>query len=268
DRRIQLAGYNCGGRATAACYLDFLRRGVGTFSPAQQERLTRLLGELSYLAAQRADSLTIPWPDSVLLLRGFDAQYGPYTYYTRGRAVVILPTDLAGADDESLRRILLHEIFHLISRRRAAARPAAYALVGFEPLDTNGITLPAAPARRRLLNPDALDLYVFRYDDSTRWLPLDYAATPAPRPGFAAAFTSNYFLLDSNGRSGSVVLNPAADSTFQVRTGGNTDYIIHPEEILAENFVSLLLDDPATLSPDARALHGRMRGWLAGLAEE
>ncbi len=263
-----MAGYDCGGQSTAACYRDFLRRGVGDFSAAQRERLTRLTGEMIYLARQTADSTAITWPDSVLLLRGFDAQYGPYTYYTRGRAIVIPPTDLAGADDGSLRRILLHEIFHLISRRHAAARPAAYALVGFEPLDTLIVSLPGAPARRRLLNPDALDLYAFRLNDSIRWLPLDYAATPAPRPGFAAAFTSNYFVLDGSGRAGSVVLNPAADSTFRIRTGGNTDYIIHPEEILAENFVSLLLDDPATLAPEARALHDRMRTWLAGLAAE
>src|SRR5207249_2073426 len=40
-----------------------------------------------------------------------------------------------------------------------------------------------------------------------------------------------------------VVLNPRQEPAFLEKIGENTNYIIHPDEILADNFVRLVMND-------------------------
>jgi hypothetical protein len=47
-----------------------------------------------------------------------------------------------------------------------------------------------------------------------------------------------------------ILLDVRQVSGFMEQVGENTDYIIHPEEILADNFALLLLKDRAVRTPD------------------
>jgi hypothetical protein len=46
-----------------------------------------------------------------------------------------------------------------------------------------------------------------------------------------------------------VVINPREEQEFLDRVGKNTNYIIHPDEILADNFVRLVMNDENIPSP-------------------
>jgi hypothetical protein len=52
-------------------------------------------------------------------------------------------------------------------------------------------------------------------------------------------------------------------SGFMEQVGRNTDYIIHPEEILADNFALLVLSEQNVASPE---ILGKMREVLLGKA--
>ena len=52
---------------------------------------------------------------------------------------------------------------------------------------------------------------------------------------------------DMNGRA--IVLDPRGVPDFQAKIGKNTNYIYHPEEILADNFVHLVRQRPNLETP-------------------
>jgi hypothetical protein len=61
-----------------------------------------------------------------------------------------------------------------------------------------------------------------------------------------------------------VVLDPKKEPAFLEKIGQNTNYIIHPDEILADNFVHVLLNDqnvptPRILDEIRRILSKHMR---------
>ena len=46
-----------------------------------------------------------------------------------------------------------------------------------------------------------------------------------------------------------VVINPRQEQEFLDKIGKNTNYIIHPDEILADNFVRLVMEDQNLQTP-------------------
>jgi hypothetical protein len=46
-----------------------------------------------------------------------------------------------------------------------------------------------------------------------------------------------------------VVIDPTREPAFLAQVGRNTDYLIHPDEILADNFVRLVFADPQVRTP-------------------
>ena len=46
-----------------------------------------------------------------------------------------------------------------------------------------------------------------------------------------------------------VVINPREEQAFLDKIGQNTNYIIHPDEILADNFVRLVMSDDNVPTP-------------------
>jgi hypothetical protein len=67
-------------------------------------------------------------------------------------------------------------------------------------------------------------------------------------------------LVEKDGRSGNLkavtegsspkLVGMERVSGFMEQVGKNTDYIIHPEEILADNFALLVLNEPKVASPE------------------
>lgn len=52
------------------------------------------------------------------------------------------------------------------------------------------------------------------------------------------------------GGAQSLLLDPNEVADFHAQIGRNTKYIIHPDEVLADNFVHLVLGDEKLASPE------------------
>jgi hypothetical protein len=261
--------------AMLPAYREFLRADVAAFTPGERQRLQR--------AFRRAFELCQPFrsdffPDTVLLVKTQGRHYGPSVYYTRERCIVIPQNELGQRDVEALAEVMLHELFHLYSRREPQQREQLYGLLGFQRLG-QPVALPACLQQRLMLNPDGMaDTYALPLKgpegETILALPLLLADTSTYLPGRAYFDYLDFRLFPLQAADGawSVATTPGCRSplpppdslpAFWAQIGDNTTYIIHPDEILADNFVLLALSKDGQRLP----LSPRGRLILEGLEE-
>lgn len=226
-------------------FLSLLAATVKPWSAADQAAVQSALTSVAPAIAQ----LGLPLPRSVTFVRtsGHGEGNAPHT-----RANTIIITDSALKQPQGLPTLLAHELFHLASRQDRAWRNAMYATIGFVPIDE--IVLPPELAARRITNPDAprLDvaIHVETVDGPVWVTPLLLATVDrydAARGGeFFAVMQLAWIEVGRGARPqpGELASPPRLRSTgdlrkFAEQVGRNTGYIIHPEEILAENFAQL-----------------------------
>lgn len=225
-------------------YLEFVGGEVREWDADDRERVTAALQSLS----SSLSMLALPTAAEIQLVYTSGREESGAAY-TRGTAIV-LPASRIQISDHDLEVLIAHELFHVISRSDKELRDQLYALIGFKA--SNEIRLPAAIASRRITNPDAptvehvlklklasgSTVYVApvlfaraEYDPNVRGSMFDYLEFQLMEverkedEGFAAVT-----------RSGLPVFHSPAEPDFMRQIGRNTAYIIHPEEILADNF--------------------------------
>lgn len=253
---------------SAAEYLAFAASAAMEWSPDEMRTVAAAFDRIRPAIAQ----LSLPLPPGVMVIKTSGREEGGAAY-TREKAIV-LPKDMIAAKD--LQRLLAHELFHIASRQRPTLAAALYATIGFEPCGE--VELPPELAPRKITNPDApkndycmkLELGEERivavpvllsnsakYDESRggeffEYLQLAYLLVEPGRGNTAAEA-----LRDDRGPR---LVGLREVSGFFEQVGRNTDYIIHPEEILAENFALLVLGAGNAASPEVLT---RMREALA-----
>lgn len=162
---------------------------------------------------------------------------------------------------------LAHEIFHILSRAQAARHDGLYAMIGFRPCR---FALPDELRARRIANPDAPEErhYVQLAAGRGAYIPLQLARpVPASPPALAESLEFLLLRVDvadgactaRRGRDGWALVAPAALAGLFDVIGRNSDYLAHPEELMADNF-ALLMTRPGR-APD-RALLDRLARWL------
>ncbi len=172
--------------------------------------------------------------------------------YTRGNAIV-LPRGKAGSLDNPPTRLLAHELFHVLSRSHDDWRNPYYAIIGFRA--TNEIQLPKSLAPMRITNPDAPEIrHIIRIeiekDRHVHVAPVLFSNSdfdPNKRSIFDYLEFQLLEVIMIVGkqwipvtRNGEPVLHQPNLPDFHRQIGGNTRYVIHPEEILADNFAALV----------------------------
>lgn len=238
-------------------YRRALKEEVLPFTEEDSQFLSPIIRELARILHQISPEL-LPQEIGLIKIRG--TLYGPNVFYTRENNIIIPQPILARRDRELTRNILLHELFHIFSRYHPRIREDLYALIGFFPLENEKkrIHLPETLRKTLLLNPDGIDYaYGIRLQaaDGSRhtYLPLTssqwhhYSAgsdsfLPHPSVYFARAMARGDSLYQ--------VQTPDIESPDYVgfreiyrdlyrQIGENTNYITHPDEILADNFTLL-----------------------------
>jgi hypothetical protein len=195
-------------------------------------------------------ALRIPLPAEVWLISS-NGQESAGAPYTRGNAVV-LPANmtLQGYSDISL---LAHELWHVAARHAPALATRLYAEIGFGPIPE--LTFPQAWAEARIANPDAPgNRHAMRLTVDGRTplvTPVLVASRTTLKPGETFFSVLEPRLLEvepdlARGatravlRDGEPVWYPMAGAhDYLRRLGGNTRYVIHHEEVMADN-VALL----------------------------
>ncbi|MCB9273954.1 MAG: hypothetical protein H6564_07925 [Lewinellaceae bacterium] len=259
-------------------YRAFLRADVAGFSPEEEALLRQVFQQAFRLCRGFSSAL---FPDTIRLIKTRMRHYGPGVYYTRERCIIIPANELQADNAEALTGVMLHELFHIYSRYHPEQREALYRLIGFERL-ARPLHLPDSLQQRLLLNPDGIDYrYGIAFDGpggrAIQAVGLISAAFPEYSPSHAQYFEYLDFQLYPITRSDSAyavqVINasqsplPPVDSLpgFFRRIGDNTSYIIHPDEILAENFVFMIMMAAGDPNVEAEQYSARGRELLSGM---
>jgi hypothetical protein len=225
------------------------------------EEVTRLSGFIAQIA-KGLEGLTFTLPEEVLLIKttGQDEFDAPYTRQN----AIILPESFLAAPDDAIFPTLAHELFHILSRANPDKKDDLYGVIGFTPC--KAFTFPESLAAIKITNPDAPltqhSIEVTANSEEVQVLPVLFIEDdidPTQRKPLGQLFgegTIQFKLLaiDANCQAvmkgDTLALYDVAEVTgFFDKTGKNTEYIIHPEEILADNF-SLLLGEADVPNPE------------------
>lgn len=230
-----------------AATVDGARAALASVAPRFQEFGLRLPANVSIACTNGADSAGAP--------------------YTRG-ATVFLPQNVPPSPG-----LVAHELFHIWSRNNPKGASRLYALLGFS--DAPPLAWPAEWVDARILNPDApFDRHVMRIEAEGRShsvMPVLVARRTTLQPGETFFHVLDVRLLavepSADGKSSVPVRRDGQPVWFDANTntsylrqlGGNTGYVIHPEETTADN-VAILVTGATARNP---ALSQKFRELLA-----
>ncbi len=250
-------------------YLGFMAKSVLFWHPHERKKIDSLLREIK----PRLAALSLRLPKAIALVKTTGDEEGG-AGYTRGNAIFI-PEAYLDLPGDRLARVISHEIFHILMRHNGGLRDRLYRVIGFE--RSNEIELPPSLASRKITNPDApLINYRIRVrlGDQPVWVvPILFSDSEIYSPGRGGTFFDylqfRLMLVEDDGGSGRarpvlrgsepLLVRPGQVAGFYEQVGRNTDYIIHPEEILADNFALLVLGRTNIPNPE---ILDRMRGIL------
>lgn len=194
-------------------------------------------------------------PDEVYLVKAGSVVEGGLPH-TRGDAIIFAGGGIPSGNN--LTALFLHELHHVLSRANEDLHDDYFALIGFEPC---AFEEPTNLRLARLSNPDAP---VYGHFVPTE-LPGANGVIPflhASRNYDGSGALPDYFgfgLLPVSVEGGvctatipspTGLLAPNQAPGFLEALGGNTGYIIHPEETLADNFVFWAMDREGLPTPE------------------
>ena len=252
-------------------YLEFVGTAVVAWEEAEKEKV--------YLAMEGVEEglkkMALPFPKTIWLIKTTGQEEGNAAY-TRANAIVFPEKFLKGGAPW-VQRVLCHELFHVLSRANRELREKCYAAIGFDKCDE--LEFPEELAGRKLTNPDAPrneHCLKVKIDGEEQWvIPILFSKEEKYDPEKGGEFF-RYLQFKlvvveraEEGMSVEVVregekaklLDAGEVTGFLEQVGENTTYLIHPEEILADNFVLLVTGKRDVPSPEVVEKLGKV---LAG----
>jgi len=249
-------------------YKAFLRSEVMNWSDTDKILMNEIFDSISTQVLRVNPKLM---PEDIRLVKIRTNHYGPDVYYTRGHNIMIPENALTrqGAR-EMLEPVMVHEVFHLISRYDKNLREKIYALIGFFPHNVD-LNIPSTIKDRWLTNPDGVstEYYIQLKDDvkSAKAVPLilsNKEKFTSANPTFFSYLQFDLFELDEengtlkHGDNLSTTLTDGMMPGFFEQIKDNTQYIIHPDEIAADNFIYAItrsnIEDPKRFSEEGSEL--------------
>ena len=252
-------------------YQAMLRDEMLAFKPEEKAFMQEV-----FISAKSAIDFLNPklYPKHIELLKTKTNHFGPDVYYTREDAIILPENIFEAPSVRAQMPIMLHEIFHILSRYNDDFRDKMYALIGFEKFEED-LVMPKYVQDRLLTNPDgirrdyainlknnkgeiqrAVPLILTkreRYDESmpTFFSYLNFDLFPLIK------ITENQVTLGLN-QKGESSLSLEHNADFFNLIKDNTQYIIHPDEILADNFMMAIIahrdNDYSGFSDDGKKL--------------
>ena len=210
--------------------------------------------------------LALPLPQRIYLVKTSGAEDADAAY-TRQNAIM-LPASKLALRDGALRHLIAHELFHVSTRAYPALADSLYEAIGFQRCE---VELPAALKARRITNPDApQDRHCIRVgvgSEETWTLPVLLSTASKEEIARGGTFLDHVTvaLLLVEKTPGNAAAEPRTEdrrlrivgveevSGFFEQIGRNTSYIIHPEEIVADNFAVLAAGGREVRSPEILA---------------
>jgi hypothetical protein len=229
-------------------FLEFAGRSALPWLPDETNKVTTVLNTLK----QRLAPWYLPFPSTILLIKTSGKEEGNASY-TRQNAIVLAQRDVR-APDGGLEQLITHELFHILSRHNPVLRKQLYRIIGFTPI--SAIEYPEELRQRKITNPDGVqDGWAISITNGNQVLPtvpILYASA-AQYDALKDGEFFNYLVFkllvitnrDSHWQPRLVdgrplLIEPEEAPSYFAQVGRNTHYIIHPDEILADNFVHMV----------------------------
>lgn len=244
DRKVRMGAATDPGIAK---YLEFVSGQAVPWNPRLRESVEKSIDALQ--APLGALAIRLQSPVNLLHTTGREESGAAYT---RGNEI-IFPTRELGSRNKPPTKLLAHELFHVISRQHPDLRDQLYQLIGFE--KANPIKLPANLSHLRITNPDAPVIqHVMQLQltaqESVHIAPMLIAKSDYKVNGPSSLFAYLSFKLMQVKQTPSgwiaelnenePIYHSPQTADFNRQIGRNTGYIIHPEEILADNFALIM----------------------------
>lgn len=239
-------------------YFRFVSAAVEEWPEAEVAALKTTIESVQ----KRLAPYKLPFPPTVLLVRTSGKEEGGAAY-CRGNAVMLPERLVPKSATKDLEKLVLHELFHVLSSHNPELRKSLYAIIGFRP--SPGVAYPKSLRDRKITNPDAPTID-YRIDvtidgELKSAAPILYTNVEKYDPKEGGTFFKHMLFklmlveeIDGRWRpvevdGKAVVFDPRKVPSFMEQIGGNTNYIIHPDEILADNFVHLALETEKLTTP-------------------
>jgi hypothetical protein len=234
-------------------FLKFVKSSVQEWTDAEKKKIEDAIGRIR----PGLQSLSLALPKKIYFVKTTGAEEGK-AFYTRDSAIVLPASEIESASPELLEKTIAHELFHIFSRQNPALREKLYQIIGFTKCDE--VQFPADIRDRKITNPDAPrndhSIKVRLDDRDVAGVPILFSKAPnydVSRGGeFFNYMQLKLLLLPATGNTagGAELGAPEQISGFIEQVGQNTSYLIHPEEILADNFALLVLGMEDVPSPE------------------
>lgn len=251
-------------------YLKKLKDDVQSFTADEKKALSELFAKALDMCAKINPKLELP---EINLIKTAGGYYGASVFYTRDNCIVIPGAQLKSTD--VLLRTLIHEIFHIYSRYNKDKRDALYRTIGYNKIDK--LELSPFLEKRILYNPDGVDIkYAIAVQDTAdrtiKAVPVIYSKFSSYQMvPFHRHFVFQLFEVKEEGGIWKIVSEEVGLGENQVKDyweqiGRNTKYTIHPDEVLADNFVLLAYsktngeEELRKLKPEGKALLKKIEG--------
>jgi len=241
-------------------FIEFVGQNVLAWTESEQKKLTAALEGIK----PALKALSLPFPKKIYMIKTSGKEEGGAAY-TRANAIVF-PVNMLAGSKRAMQKLVCHELFHILSRANPELKERLYRVIGFEKCAE--IKFPAKLKSRKLTNPDAPKndhCIRLQVDGKAAWVvPILFSKTEKYDPGRGGQFFRylefRMLLVERSSESMAVkVIYDGAEprlagmnkvSGFFEQVGRNTGYIIHPEEILADNFALIVLKERSMPSPE------------------
>lgn len=206
--------------------------------------------------------LKIKYPQEVILVKTSMKEEMNVAAYTRKNWIALGEKYINEATNEELEYLLAHEIFHLLTRSNKEFKKSVYSVIGFNVTERE-LFFPIDIIEKRISNPD-IELYD-SYAEFTingnkqKCSMIIYSKIPfSPEKSLSDYLTVGLIPLNDNlipvqNDGKTVIYDIEQAEDFYEKIGKNTQYIINPEEILADNFAYLLIQKKDLPNPEILA---------------
>lgn len=222
-------------------YKKFLKSEVSEFSENEKKMMLKVIKDAFDLVA----ATNKKGVNEFKIAKIKTNHYGPNVYYTRGNTIFIPENIFNNFNDENVTTIILHEFWHILAEQYPQLKEKMYAIIGFKK-NTTQLEYPEVLKSILLTNPDgAHDDYTLNTKNGRRIIPLITSGRKKFDPqiqDFFSYLKFDLFEVDVDGKvkanqNGETVLNIEDQQNYFNYIGDNTQYIIHPDEIIADNFM-------------------------------
>lgn len=235
-------------------YKLFLKKDVLDFTKEEMEYVNEIFKEAYEMSNKVSASI---FPKEIKLIKTHANHYGQGAYYTRENCIIIPKDELKLKNKEGFLETMFHEISHIYTRYHPQKQKALYQLIGFSNIgNMSNLLIKEELKNRILLNPDGVNFayHIELNEKSGR----PYSAIPIIKSNETKYLDSkndffeyiDFSLYKVSIQHGVQVKTDAAGNStinmdnvpdFFEKITTNTGYIIHPDEIIADNFMYIMM---------------------------